>query len=665
ASTPAATTGHDPIYMKYGNITGNVTAKGFLGDSQLTSFQWGVGRSISSGVNSDGNREASAPSVSEIVVTKQFDSASLPLIQEAFGGTPSRVETDFVNATAKGTLQTYLKLELDNTLLSGYSISSGGDRPSESLSLNFTKISFTAGKDTFSYDLTKTQSAAAPAALAPPSAGVTTNTAANNPIFMKYGSITGDVTAKGYLGDTQLTSFQWGVGRSISRGVNSDGNREASAPSVSEIVVTKRFDSASVPLIKEAFGGTPSSVETDFVNATAKGTLQTYLKLELDNTLISGYSMSSGGDRPSESLSLNFTKISFSAGKDTFSYDLTKVQPTATPAAALPNASTPAATTGHDPIYMKYGSITGDVTAKGYQGDTQLTSFQWGVGRSISSGVNSDGNREASVPSVSEIVVSKQFDSASLPLIKEAFGGTPSSVETDFVNTTFKGTLQTYLKLELDNTLISGYSLSSGGDRPSESLSLNFTKISFTAGKNTFSYDLAKVQPAAAPAALAAATPGATTGAATAFGNSIYMKYDGITGDVTTKGYLGDTRLTSFQWGVSRAISNAAGADRVASAPQVTGVTIGKVFDAASLPLLQNAFNGQSANVETDFVTRGVKGTLQTYLKLELDNTLISGYSLSSGGDRPTESLSLNFSKISFTVGKQTFSYDLTKVNTV
>jgi type VI secretion system secreted protein Hcp len=29
----------------------------------------------------------------------------------------------------------------------------------------------------------------------------------------------------------------------------------------------------------------------------------------------------------------------------------------------------------------------------------------------------------------------------------------------------------------LDGTLISGYSISSGGDRPSESLSLNFTKI--------------------------------------------------------------------------------------------------------------------------------------------------------------------------------------------
>jgi type VI secretion system secreted protein Hcp len=34
-----------------------------------------------------------------------------------------------------------------------------------------------------------------------------------------------------------------------------------------------------------------------------------------------------------------------------------------------------------------------------------------------------------------------------------------------------------FQKYVLTNTLISGYSLSSGGDRPSESISLNFTKV--------------------------------------------------------------------------------------------------------------------------------------------------------------------------------------------
>jgi type VI secretion system secreted protein Hcp len=36
-----------------------------------------------------------------------------------------------------------------------------------------------------------------------------------------------------------------------------------------------------------------------------------------------------------------------------------------------------------------------------------------------------------------------------------------------------------YLKIELEDAIVSAYSLSSGGDRPSESFSLNFAKISF------------------------------------------------------------------------------------------------------------------------------------------------------------------------------------------
>jgi type VI secretion system secreted protein Hcp len=61
-------------------------------------------------------------------------------------------------------VDTFLAYELSNCGLSGYSTSSGGDAPTESLSLNFTKIMFTyterdpklAGSpDTVGYDLQK------------------------------------------------------------------------------------------------------------------------------------------------------------------------------------------------------------------------------------------------------------------------------------------------------------------------------------------------------------------------------------------------------------------------------------------------------------------------------------------------------------------------------
>ena len=46
-------------------------------------------------------------------------------------------------ATSQGATEKFLSYELTDCGLSGYSVSSGGDMPSESLSLNFAKISWT------------------------------------------------------------------------------------------------------------------------------------------------------------------------------------------------------------------------------------------------------------------------------------------------------------------------------------------------------------------------------------------------------------------------------------------------------------------------------------------------------------------------------------------
>src|SRR5262249_15115679 len=95
---------------------------------ELNSFQWGVGRGISSPTGGSGDREASAPSVSEVVVTKPTDVASTNLLDEALEGEGRDVTIDFCK-TDKGQLNVYLSYTLNNTMISGYSISSGGNRP--------------------------------------------------------------------------------------------------------------------------------------------------------------------------------------------------------------------------------------------------------------------------------------------------------------------------------------------------------------------------------------------------------------------------------------------------------------------------------------------------------------------------------------------------------
>lgn len=128
-------------------------------------------------------------------------------------------------------------------------------------------------------------------------------------IFVKYGSISGEVTAAGYKDWIEVNSMQFGVGRGISSGVGGGSKREATAPSVSEITMTKSMDVASPLLLKEAIGGKAVDVKIDLTQTDSSGKHVAYQKYILTNTLISGYSVSSGGDRPTESFSVNFTKF--------------------------------------------------------------------------------------------------------------------------------------------------------------------------------------------------------------------------------------------------------------------------------------------------------------------------------------------------------------------
>jgi type VI secretion system secreted protein Hcp len=130
-------------------------------------------------------------------------------------------------------------------------------------------------------------------------------------------------------------------------------------------------------------------------------------------------------------------------------------------------------------IYMKYTTptIEGGVTTTGYTQQIEFSSFQFGIGRGVGSPTGGSSNREGSTPSVSEIVLTKNLDEASGNLIKEAYSGAGKATAViSFVRTDGTGGV-TYLEYTLTNVMLSGYSVSSGGDRPSESISLNFTKI--------------------------------------------------------------------------------------------------------------------------------------------------------------------------------------------
>ena len=124
------------------NFRGGVKAKGFEGWIQLQSAQLGTNRNITTSTGRGTNREASAPAIQEVVITKLQDSVSTALYRETLDGEGKLIVIAFVKEDGTS----YTTIVMQNTMISSYSVSGHGgvtdSRPTESLSLNFANITF-------------------------------------------------------------------------------------------------------------------------------------------------------------------------------------------------------------------------------------------------------------------------------------------------------------------------------------------------------------------------------------------------------------------------------------------------------------------------------------------------------------------------------------------
>lgn len=156
-------------------------------------------------------------------------------------------------------------------------------------------------------------------------------------IFLKYPGVDGEVQVTGHDKWIDIQSMNFGLGRGIaSAQAGSGSERESSAASVSEITITKSMDGSSMKLMQESLvGELDNEVEIHLTRTDKAQGQQTYMSYKLTNCGISGYSVSSGGDRPSETLNLNFTKIEskyyligndLSGTPEAFTYDLQKAK---------------------------------------------------------------------------------------------------------------------------------------------------------------------------------------------------------------------------------------------------------------------------------------------------------------------------------------------------
>jgi len=129
-------------------------------------------------------------------------------------------------------------------------------------------------------------------------------------MYLKYGEIKGCSTEKSHKGWIDIESISFGVSRAITAAPGTSQNREGSTPRFSELTITRRLDDASPGFFIESTTGTGKPAVIEF---TKSGDGQDiYLKYELEDCLVSGYSISAHGDIPVESIQISFTKFMMS-----------------------------------------------------------------------------------------------------------------------------------------------------------------------------------------------------------------------------------------------------------------------------------------------------------------------------------------------------------------
>jgi type VI secretion system secreted protein Hcp len=146
-------------------------------------------------------------------------------------------------------------------------------------------------------------------------------------------------------------------------------------------------------------------------------------------------------------------------------------------------------------IYLKIDGIQGDATESNHTNWVTVDSYQFSTAREVKARIGNTAIREFSEPSVSDFTLTKPLDKASGGIFREALVGNQGKTHQIDVTSTGQGgtVLLTYV---LSNVMVSNYHISSGGERPIESITLNFSKVEVTfnpigGSRSVTSYDLA------------------------------------------------------------------------------------------------------------------------------------------------------------------------------
>ncbi len=147
-----------------------------------------------------------------------------------------------------------------------------------------------------------------------------------------------------------------------------------------------------------------------------------------------------------------------------------------------------------------------------------------------------------------------------------------------------------------------------------------------------------------------------------------YIKFDGVDGEAKDRDRGGWSDILSFSHGISRPMTaGATGATRQRGDVTLGDLVVVKELDKSSPKLMEALTTGNIfPSITLDVARSSSDGGRTTYLQWELTNVMVTNYRVggaTSGDDRPTETISLNYEEIKVTYTEQDAATGATKGN--
>ncbi len=131
--------------------------------------------------------------------------------------------------------------------------------------------------------------------------------AASNDIFIKIGDIKGESADSKHRGEIDVVSWSWGLAQT---GGSTGGGGGAGKAHVHDISIVKHIDAASPSLFMHAAEGRHIG-NVQLTVRKAGGRAVDFIKIKLDDVLVSSITSAVKGDETVEHVTLNFGRIEY------------------------------------------------------------------------------------------------------------------------------------------------------------------------------------------------------------------------------------------------------------------------------------------------------------------------------------------------------------------